>query len=311
MSQCSDRGKRSQLLELCGSAYTTASAAVQPGVAPEIIEAYVPIPLPFSSLCDKLALDTSLISQPITITVEFENNARAVYGGTGAVPTEFTIAELLLRQQALDDASKSLRNVMMARPELIHTYPMIMAVEHAVAGSFAGSIDASSPNIVNFNAFQNADLLGLSFRVIRRSDYSPAGNNTPNPFHCARVRDVILKYNGGILAQYPGESYKATDAYLPGQCGSGYEYALIDNGNAGNNPFLSEPSDEYILYVDFTRLRGACYHDEMENTWRIPPGGQLEVSFTTPDDDDYVCRYTAYYNAVATIQFGSTSILTA
>jgi hypothetical protein len=309
MSQCDSRVKRSQMLRFCGEQYTV--VPVPPlGGAPPIVEAYIPLPLPFSSLCGKLPLDTSLLSQPVSITIDFEENARCIYGGSAAVPTAFLEADLVLRQQALDDASKSLRNVMMANPALIHAYPMIMAVEHAVPGTFTGSVSSSSPVIVPFNSFQNADLLGISFRVAATTDYSPTGNNSPNPFHCERLRDIVIKYNGGILAQYPGESYIAADAYLPDQHASGWEGSIIAAGTT--TPFGTSPTDEYLVYIDFTRLRAACYHDMVENTWRIPPGGQLEVSFTTPRDDvTYLCRYTAYYNAVADIQFGSTSILTA
>lgn len=309
MSQCNSRDKRNQLLRLCGEQYTQPLPVVA-GSAPPIVEAYVPIPLPFSSLCGKLPLDTSLIAQPISVTIEFEENPRCVYGGDGVPPTAFLDCDMMLRQQALDDASKSLKNLMMANRDLIHSYPMIMAVEHAVPGKFAGSISSSSPVIVPFNSFQNADLLGISFRVVADTDYAPTSNNSANPFRCAELRDIIVKYNGGILAQYPGASYRAADAYLADQDGSGFEGSYIEPGTTAL--FNSSPTEENIVYIDFTRLRGACYHDMVENTWRIPPGGQLEVSFTTPKDSavSYYCRYTAYYNAVVSIQYGSTSVLT-
>lgn len=174
---------------------------------------------------------------------------------------------------------------------------------------FVGSQDESAPCLVQFQNFTKGDLLGLSFRVFESADYSPTGNSTPNPWHNAKIRDIVVKYNGGVLAQFPGTSYIAAGAYTPGQSANYYDGSIVLPGSV--QPFQTAPTIEHIVHVDFTRHRAACFDDHMANTMRIPPGGILEVSFTTPKgySTQYQLRYNAYYNALAAVQAGTVSLV--
>lgn len=310
MAACETREKRSQMLQLCGEGISAAQAATGSPAQPAINEAFVPIPLPFSTICEKLMFDSTLLGQPITVFIDFEQSASAIYGGTGTQPSAFLAAELMVRQQILVDASKSLRNIMMADPAYHYNYPFILSIGYPVPGQFAGARPVDGLCTVQFNQFQNSDLLLIAVSVQKVTDYSPVIPNSPNPFHCDPISNITVTYNGSSLFELPGQSYKAISTYMGNQQASGYDGSYVVAG--GTNPFDVRSVDENIVLLDFTLLRSACMGSHLYNTTRIPPGSVLMMSFNTSEgaSSQYTCYYTCFYNAMIDVVAGTSNIIT-
>jgi hypothetical protein len=302
MMQCETEEKRSLLLKLCGEAkaYVEGNGSM---------EAYVPLPLPYSTVCDKLMYDASLLGQPITIFIQFELDPRMIYGGSTAnIPTSFTTAEVLIRTRALSNPSKSLKNAMIADPELHYPYPFIMPLSY-----IAAIVDGGQPNYsVQFNQFQASDILSIAVSVVRNSDLvAPAANTSPSPYNLNDVFDLELIYNGSTLFNYPGLSHKAASCYLGNQQASDYSYC---KWQPGESPTACTSLNPTLIVFDFTLIREACVGDHLANTFRIPPGGVLNFNFklngTFTNTDKFTVTYTCFYNAMLNTRAGTSSILT-
>jgi hypothetical protein len=310
------REKRSQLLDLCGgfaSAPQLANTAGGPTPQPYINEAFVPIPIPFSTICEKIMFDSTLLGQPITVFIDFENSASAIYGGTDATPSAFLVAELMVRQQVLADASKSFRNVMISRPELHYTYPFIMSIGYQTNGNFAGARPVDGLCNVQFNQFQNSDLLAIAFCVQKVTDVTPVYPNSPNPFKCDKISNIQVTYNGSMLFQLPGAAYRAISTYLGNQQASDYDNVYVGQSAVpGTAPFIVTQGFDTLVVLDFTNLRSTCMQDHLYNTWRIPPGNVLNVTFNTSEGPltQYQCFYTCFYNAVVDVAAGTANVMT-
>jgi hypothetical protein len=319
MAECHTAEKRSALLAMCGDGYIGVPGVPTqpPGQdAYDYIEAFVPIPIPFSTVCDKLMYDSTILGQPITVFIDFESSPKAIYGstiGAGIVhPTAFLAAEMMVRQERLSDTSASLKAVMEADPSMLYAYPFIMSLGYETNGPFSGKQESQGGQVtVQLNQFQNSDLLGIVVSVQLASDITPSGTAPPNPFHCDDLRNIELTYNGAMLFQLPGQSYKAISTYMGDQQAPFYNASY--NYLAGNNvAAVASGISEYLLYFDFTRLRSACFQDHMSNTWRIPPGNVLTLKFNTSLDNtnQYRCFYTCFYNAIVTAQGGISNVFT-
>lgn len=311
MAQCHTEEKRSYLLKLCGQEYLLPQVAL-PGEEVPTLDAYVPIPIPFSTICEKLMYDSTILGQPITVFIDFEENARVVYGGSATPPTSFDVAEMLVRQQRLSDQSKSLKNILQADPSMMYSYPFIMALGYETNGPFEGKRAVDGVVNVQLNQFQNSDLLGIVVSVQKVTDVNPVGFNSPNPFHLDDVYNINMTYNGASIFQWPAKSYKAIATYMGGQQASFYQGSYIDAKPAGTNPFISNPVDESLIFFDFTQERSACLGQEMQNSWRIPPGNVLNLSFNTTlgAGTQYRCFYTCFYNSIVVAQSGTSNIFT-
>lgn len=309
MAQCPTEEKRSQLLQFCGLGWTQPSPTNVPS-GQSYIEAFVPISAPFSSLCEKLFFDTTLIGQPITIFIDFVSSAKAIYGGSAAAPTGFIDATLMMRNMNLADAGKSLRNVLNADPKLIYSYPFTMALGFEVSSTFTGIQEGDGQVTVQFNQFQNGDLTGIVFCVQNVTDLSPSGVNAANPFHLDPITNVVVTYNGGSIFQLPGAGYAAVATYMGDQQASNYQNVTVVVGGGGTQ-FTPTNQNEFLVFLDFSQVRQACMQDHLVNTWRIPPGNVLTVQFNTSQGSGqtYRCFYTCFYNAVVAVQDGTTNIL--
>lgn len=315
LAQCSTEEKRNAVIQLCGEGYI-APAVVDPLYPTSdvpTIDAYIPLPLPFSALCEKLMYDTTIIGQPITLFIDFESDGRHVYGGTAAPPTSFLVAELLVRQQRLYDISASLKTVMIKNEAYMYTYPYIMPVGFVTNGPFPGSKRSSGNRVVvQFNQFQNSDLLGIVMCVQREVDTGATADQYPNPLLAQELEDIEMTYNGGSIFQLPGKSYKAISTFMGDQ--QAQSFTIGANGFGANDAEkrAAKIQNCNLVYFDFSQLRSVCYQSHMYNTWRIPPGNVLTVSFYTPEGSTvrYNCFYTCYYNAVLTAQNGVSNIFT-
>ena len=306
-SQCTTEEKRTATLRLCGEQYSSVPIVPVGAVAYEN-HAYVPLPVPFSYICEKLMYDTTILGQPITLFIDFESNARLIYGGSTAPPAAFLNAECMIRQMQMANPAKSLRTLMAADPTLIYSYPFTMSLGYQTPDFTVA--DNTAVQTVQFNQFQNSDLVGIVFCVQRLSDIQPNSPDTPNPFHCDPIREVNITYNGGMVFQLPYQSYRAIATYMGDQQNSSYLASYIQPGDGPI--FNSSCTEEYLIWLDFSQCRAVCDQSHMNNTWRIPPGNVLQVQFKTQfgSGTSYRCYYTTFYNAIVTASGGVSNVFT-
>jgi len=309
MGECESAEKRLEVLRLAGE-QQIAVQLTPVGGDKTPTEAFFVIPLPFSTMCDKLPLDTTLLQNNIQIQIQFEQNPYAIYGGTGAVPSSFITAELLFRQGKLSDQSKSLRREMIMAPNLMYAYPFCHA-QSFITPSFAGAPFVSG-NLVqlDLNTFANADLLAISLTVVANNDRVPIGLNSPNPWNYQPLSNVQLQYAGQVLFNYPGyQAYRLTNMLTGGdQEASQIPGSFIAAGTT--SPFTSNPVDSYICWFDFSMKRSTCLHSHLFNTWRLT-NQTLRLTFNTPlltVDQKATAYCTFYYNAVAEMSNGTSQI---
>ena len=298
LSQITDREKRNQVLELAGEEW------LEPLGDNEYLDAYALIPSPFSSFCDKLPIDSNLLSQPITIQLTFRRQD-AIYGGTGARPTQFLVGEVLLRQGELTNRAMSLRNMMQSNPDLIATYPFIHH-QHFETNKFVGVKESSGSMVsIDLNGFINSDIVNICFWIVKNSDKYQSNNNSPNPFYARDMSNIRLVYNGNVLYNAPAKMHKLCNL-LPHQGAEGFDYSCIRPGNVSD--FASDPVSCDLVHIDFSRLRSVCLPEQhMYNTMRLS-NQTLKLTFNTPDTDEYTLYATYSYNSVVEIQNGITSI---
>lgn len=300
LAQTCDPEKRDAILRLGGEEQLVANG--------EFMDAYVILPLPMSTACgDKLPIDSTMLQSNIVINVQFNQNSTSIYGGTATHPSAFLKAECMLRQGKLSNQAASLRGMMTANPELRYAYPFILN-QYYISPTFSGKTESSSYQgcSVDLNAFANGDLVGISFYVIKNSDKSPSGNNTPNPFNSDDISNLLVTFNGSTLFNLPAKSYKMTNMLAGPQSNSKYPYSVVSAGTT--NPFISTPKDGYMVFLDFSRERSACIQSHFFNTFRMP-NQILRVQFnTTETDTEYRLIATYYYNACADFQNGTSLI---
>lgn len=295
--QCETEEKRSELLRLGGDETIATGGGIQ--------YADIILPLPWSSangLNAKLPFDTGILSNPITIQLTFNQNT-SVYGGSAAHPTAFSKATTYFRQGDLANKSQSLRSMMMRRPELMYAYPFIHHQSYTPS-AFTGVATGSKVSIPLLS-FINADLVGMTVGVIPTSRLSSSGtNNSPSPFAYDNISNVTLSFNGLIMYEAPGRSYKLYG--IDSQVGSSKVLnSVIAAGAVG--PFTSAPVDTYTLYIDFARIRSLSYEGRYANVWRIG-NNTLTLEFNTETTNQYTLFSTYHYNGVAEVSNGETRI---
>lgn len=318
LAQCTTDEKRLFVMQLAGlaAAGVPASPAV-PFLTPAqddvtYYDAYVTIPLPFSTACDKLPMDSTLLSNNISIIFNFAQ-ASAIYGGSGTpVPTQFTVAEVMMRQGKLSNQAASLRQEMIAHPDLLYTYPFIHSSSF-VSAAFDGVRESGGFRAcdVQLNSFANADLLGITFWVVREDAKVGTASTIPNPYVTDDISNVLVTFNGQTLFDYPGKAYKLTNMMIGEQQASSIPVIVQRSIVSTSNTTW----DSYMVFLDFARLRSACMGDHMYNTWRIP-NQQLRIQFNTAygngTPSSVAVRYrlyaTYFYNAVAEFQNGTSAI---
>jgi len=309
MGQIESAEKRLEVLRLAGEEQLAPAIAPLGGDAIPT-EAFWVIPLPFSTMCDKLPIDTTLLQNNIQLQIQFENNPYAIYGGTGAVPTSFLTAEILLRQGKLSDQSKSLRAEMIKSPSLMYGYPFCHA-QSFITPSFTGAPFVSGNMVqLDLNTFANADLLAISLTVVLNTDRTPTSVNSPNPWAYQPLSNVQLQYAGQVLFNYPGyQAYRLTNMLTGGdQEASQIPGSYIFNGTT--QPFSSAPQDSYICWFDFSMKRSTCLHSHLYNTWRLT-NQTLRLTFNTPlipTSQQATAYLTYYYNGCAEISNGTSQI---
>jgi hypothetical protein len=297
LMECETAEKRTELIRL-GGEQITAPTAFNP-------QAVIFITLPFSSTCGthtKLPFDTSILDNPIILQIAL-SRADQVYGGSGLMPTSLIRAICILRQGDLSNKDQSLRPVLMKDPSLMYSYPFIHRQTFSPS-NFFGSMDTGNPISLTLQSIINADLIGISIGVVQTSKLSNGGATCPNPFAYDRISNISLTFNGLVMFYSPGEVYRITNLLSTPGSGSFHEEFLTDSAVA---PFASNPYDAYALFIDFSRIRSACFDGHYQNVWRIG-NNVLSLSFNTTTVNQYAIFVTYHYNGVAEIQNGQTRI---
>ena len=294
--ECETAEKRSELLQLGGAEQLAATAVP--------VRAYIKLPFPFSTVCGikpKKPFDTSLLSNPIILNIAFKP-ASSFYGGSALMPSSFTKANIYLRQGVLANKDQSLKAAMSRDPQLMYSYPFIHRQQFSA--SFAGSTDPSAPITQTLTGIINADLVAVTIGVVNRKYLSYNGLDNPSPFCYDPIQNVKVKFNGLVMYQSDGEMYKLVDLLSCAGSGS-VRTSLLNPGTI--NPFTSTPQNTYVLFVDFSRIRSACFDGHYQNVWRIG-NNTLTVELNTSDTQVYTMFATYHYNGVVELKAGQSAI---
>jgi hypothetical protein len=358
LEQCETSDKRTSVFQLGGTQIkgqyignTTAMglvpgsgpgiASATPGVVPAM-EAYVLLNYPWSRMtaCGKLPIDTTLMSNSITLTVQFAPiSAIVAYpSGAGGVAAynlysqsklAFDAATVILRQGEMRDKALSLRDKLMVDKSLSYNYPFLHyqsfnPPDFTVAGvtTFAYCTSPSQTTIV-LQSFINADLIGLIFYFVNVGDLTNGNDTTSsgalaggaglnNPFLMTQMRDLQVLFNGQVYYNSPGVSYQLYNIRdQPGSSAIGYTSLSAANVNAAVTPSAS-PISQYMYRVDFGRKKGVQFEDNYQNTQRIA-NQVLNVTFQAPPtvagaNVTYRMYCTYIYNGVASLTDGQSKI---
>lgn len=289
MAQCDTDSKRSDLLRYGGE------ETFGPTAGP--IECCLLLPFPWSTAggeYPKRPYDSRLLENPITLQIGF-NLAGQIYGGTGARPTGFLQARILIKQGDFAQPSQSLATTLRMNPQMHYCYPFTYQQTGQIYNFSASSGNNISANLLGFI---NGDLVGMTIGIIAQNDIQPQSNNTPNPFNYQTLQDITLTFNGQVMYFAPGQVCMRLFA-SDGELTSGkFSNSIVSAGSAA--PFSSVPADTYILYFDFSRVRSASYEDHYPNVWRIGTN-TLVLNFSLPNAP--VAPATANYSLYATYYY--------
>jgi hypothetical protein len=288
-AQCKTSEKRSELWKLGGEQQIGASSGPLRGT--------IALALPWSTMCDKLYLDSTLLSSNLLVTIAFKPSS-AVYGGSArpALNAPFTCS-LSYRAGELTDKSKSLRNQLILHPDLDLVYPMFHH-QSINLPAFAGIPEGSGSNQVVLQGFINSDLVGIIMYCVPKLDVIPVSNNTPNPFNSVDMINVKIQYNGNTMYYSPGTAYKVLNILDNQEGASFFENSHIPP--TGN----SVATNNYFLYYDISKSRSGCTPEHMSNVLRLS-NQVLTVDFNMPDTVDYLFYATYVYNGVCQFKNGN------
>jgi hypothetical protein len=300
MQECATAEQRSEIFSLGGQEYL----GVNGGSNGAIITADLLLPFPWSSMCEmvKKPFDTTLINNPITIQVQFENASAAYsWSGTGTPPTQFIEATLYFRQGDLSNKDQSLKYELMKNPSLMYSYPFIHHQPYQV--QFPGSNVSGSPARLNLLSFINADLVAITFGCVENL-YNTGGTSFQiSPFNYDPVSNIRLLFNGLVMYNSPGQIYKLYN--MNSQPGASYFYNSVISPY--NSPKPSNALNTYIIEIDFSRIRALCFENNFQNVWRIG-NNTLTLELNTTTNNVYTFYGTYHYNAIAECQSGETRI---
>lgn len=305
--QCETSEKMQEFLRVAGDEVSG------PSDPNKNLVADVLLPFPWSTACGgdstKLPFDTSILANPITLNIQF-GPAQALYGGTANTNNRFATASVYLRQGDFSNQSQSLRSVMASVPSLQYGYPLIHSQSYSVG--FTGILEPASPYTsisnaavnINLLGFLNSDLVGVTISIIQQS-YLTNGAAPPRPFNYELPKNVQIALNGINVYVSPKQMQKSYNMYS--QIGS----SAIPNSKYRDaqtvSPFLSDPVNTYVTYVDFSRLRAYSFDKEYPNVRRIG-NNTLTMTFNTETTNQYIAFATYHYTAVAEAQAGQTRI---
>jgi hypothetical protein len=303
---CETREKREKMLNLGGLMKPT-------GVPQDATKAQILLKFPWSVMsCDerKKLFDTRLLNTNLLIQITWAPKERFM-GWLNAdiadVPTAFSSAEIILKQNELTNHADSLYSEMRKDSSLIYNFPFC----HLQTGTTHrfDSVHGVADVRFELNSFLNSDLIGILFSVVKNKDLqrtSDISHSFINPFDLKHVTDIKLEFNGQILSHYPGNLAElATLNISKGDTTCNLHKVVPSTGLEDNSTELS-----YVWYLPFTQYKTLIFSDEYNNT-SVYKSQPLDLSFKYEDvidNDLMVVRTTYLYNAYASIQDMSSRI---
>jgi len=302
LEECETSEKRSEVFNLGGQAQIDTSAPVN--------DAYLVLNLPFSrnqGFMQKLPYDTNLLSNPITVQIQF-NPAISFMGGSGlaaylaSISNSFARGTVLIRQGDFFNKEQSLKLKLLKNPDMHYSYPFIHA-QSFTPTAFTGQTSSGSPVSLTLQSFINADLVHITFGVIKSSDLVSVGGGSVNPFKYEAISNVQVLFNGIVMYNSPAQVYKLFN--MNSDFGASYfENASI----SGTGPFAPlAPINTYIIRIDFARIKTLIFENHYQNVWRIG-NNVLTLTFNTQSTDPYQLFATYYYNGVIESSNGESRI---
>lgn len=261
------------------------------------------IPLPWSSFTggqyQKLPFDTALLSQPLQITITF-NPANKIIGGVEPFPDGFTEAYLYFKEEILTNRELGMAAILKQsqNEDMISAYPFIHPQLYQ-SPVFAGKAPGSDPVILNLQAFLNSDLFGLLFSLhfdgdeVNPGGVVPANARPVRAFNSVEPYNVRLEYNGETIYYAPGYSFKLHN--MSSIIGD----PVLENSYINSFPAqdTSAPTENYVVFMDLSRMRAASFHNHWPNTPKLP-NEVLTLSFNTPDNLTYRAYVTYLYPGI-------------
>lgn len=321
LMQCDTAERRSEMFRLAGEEMLQPIMTIDPNSGLPVrdanarIMADLIIPLPWSSasgLNSKKAFDSSLLNNPITITVAFEPNT-AVFGGSRTpndFPVNFLSASLIFRQGELRYKSMSMAMELKMYPELSMYYPDIFCTTQKPP-IFQGS--QTQPQSINLLGILNGDLVATTIGIVRTSNLNsqpsvtPGVYTAPNKFQYDAIKDVSILFNGQVMFRSIGFSWKLST--MISSAGAQFFHNSLIQPTIVPGVFTSTPQDSYLLHIDWSAIRSAVFEGQFQNVWRIG-NNTLTLQFTTEGDQtvSYQAFITYWYNSIVQVNNGNTML---
>jgi len=277
--QCSSASELDYYLQaggsqLLGSAYT--------GVAiPDylFVDGYtygtILIDVPWSSWCtsleSKLYFDTSLLNQPITLNIRF-NDYQELFGSTYVPPVDERTFQSTMYYSELIFSNKEqgLRDTLRRTPDMLISYPSIYKTPGSGDIIINPTVANNGAFSVNLQGFLDSDLLGLSLSFqLQEELVNTAGPN--NFFNCLDVLDLKLQFSGHTIIDYPIDSYKLIQqesSMMPV-----FATNVVSRIVGGLAKYGARQS--YVIQISLTRLSALCgeagyMSQPFQNSQKIP-----------------------------------------
>jgi hypothetical protein len=253
---------------------------------------------------ERCYFDAGLLSSTIKLNIKFAQ-ATAIFGNTYVPPVgeQTFVARIYYREGIFADPSESLRNVLKSKPNGVVSYPGFYYSPGNGTQVVSPTVGAPT-QIINLQGFLNSDLYSMAFSFHLQSDIAPSAANSPAcPFNTLPIYNIDLKYAGQSVYKVPDVGYELVQqesSILPVYLQN--NYAQIAAGPS----YRYGPTQNYVLFIDFSRLRAICGNRHtMPNTSRIY-NQTLTLEVTFP-------RYFYYVDAGGTTRsveiFGNTVLM--
>jgi hypothetical protein len=194
---------------------------------------------------------------------------------------------------------------MMMDPTLIYNYPFVHKEQFQAIFDGKKESDGYRSSKVRLDGFLNSDLLSICIVIIAEKDLNPGTAVPKNPLNFARILNPELLYNGIPLFRSDYVNYQLYNMH--GSAGASFfENSVVSQGST-TGPYISSPTDAYLLHIDFSRLRSACVPEHMFNTFRVA-NQTLFLNFNTPRTEPYRLFACYHYNGMVSVQSGVTSV---
>lgn len=312
---CETKEKRDRWGNLAGEAV---AAVVKTGDH----EAILQISLPFSTIKNsmKKSYDCSLLSSPVLIQIHFKpitailsvSNLIGIGPLPQPLPSQFSIADIIVQQQVLTNKSESMRNTLMSGENLFSPYPYV----HALSGTSRtiNNVQIGQQVSIDASGFLNSDLLQILFHVTPTKyansiidTATPTNNTAANPWSTVRLRDLKLTYNGSILHDMPFLLHDAQGLSMSTGDVDATNHRIENDGTLATTAVAG---NQYVYCLSFTPERSDVYNtSSFPNTPRYSQQ-PLTIDFTpiltAPESLTFFSTYL--YNGVVMTSKGNSNI---